>query len=87
MIMGQKEWKFTSFAIRRSSPTNTKTKCSKNCNAVPVKASLKSSSKSEEPQGTAQKDDAAKEIANLIYKDYKGKPSHKPPINNHEPRN
>ena len=96
--MGPKASKFTNFVIPRSSPTNTNTKCSQDCNAVPLKASLKSSSKpeqqiSEEPHGTSQKDEsqnlvvAAKEIANLIYRDYKGGPSHKPPINNHEPGN
>ncbi|KAK7273268.1 hypothetical protein RIF29_14317 [Crotalaria pallida] len=88
MILGPKVWKFTRFALGSSRPTNTNTKCSKDCNAVVVKASLKSSSKSKEPQGTAQKDaEAAKEISSLIYKDYKGKPSHKPPINNHDPGN
>ncbi|XP_061344245.1 uncharacterized protein LOC133290203 [Gastrolobium bilobum] len=85
MIMGSKAYlKFTKFV-----------KCAKGCNGVPsIKASLESSSRSEEPhQGAAPKDetkslvDAAKEVANLIYKDYKGRPSHKPPINNHEPRN
>ncbi|RDX66611.1 hypothetical protein CR513_54600, partial [Mucuna pruriens] len=92
MIMGAKEYlKSTKFVIRRRIPT----KCSQDCNAVPsVKSSLGSSSSAEEPPpSSAQKDetqrfdDAAKEIANLIYKDYKGKPSHRPPINNHEPRN
>ncbi|MED6157472.1 hypothetical protein PIB30_023369 [Stylosanthes scabra] len=51
----------------------------------------------EEEQGTSHEKDerhhqsslveAEKEVANLIYKDYKGKPSHKPPINNNEPGN
>ncbi|KAK7340720.1 hypothetical protein VNO77_21431 [Canavalia gladiata] len=99
VIMGPKEYlKFTKFVIPRSISTSTNTKCSGDCNPMPIKSSLGSSSSfaqeiSEEPQGTAQKDesqrlvDAAKEIANLIYKDYKGRPTHRPPINNHEPRN
>ncbi|OIW17317.1 hypothetical protein TanjilG_22429 [Lupinus angustifolius] len=93
MKMRPKLWKFTRFAIRRSDLTNTNTKYSKDSNAVTVKVSLKSPSKSEEPKGTTQKDETpsiaeeAKEIASLMYKDYKGKPSHKPPINNNEPRN
>ncbi|XP_019417715.1 PREDICTED: uncharacterized protein LOC109328616 [Lupinus angustifolius] len=79
MKMRPKLWKFTKY--------------SKDSNAVTVKVSLKSPSKSEEPKGTTQKDETpsiaeeAKEIASLMYKDYKGKPSHKPPINNNEPRN
>ncbi|GFZ19023.1 hypothetical protein Acr_27g0007620 [Actinidia rufa] len=64
-------------------------------NAVPTKATLNNSSKSntQVSQEPAQKDesqrlvDAAEEIANLMRKDYKddGKPRHKPPINNHKP--
>ncbi|CAL0308353.1 unnamed protein product [Lupinus luteus] len=93
MRMRPKLWKFSRFAIRRSGLTNTNTNGSKDSNAVTVKVNLKSPSKSEEPKGSAQKDETssiaeeAKEIASLMYKDYKGKPSHKPPINNDEPRN
>ncbi|MED6108361.1 hypothetical protein PIB30_023127 [Stylosanthes scabra] len=57
----------------------------------------KNSEEEEEDQGTSHEKDerhqqsnlveAEKEVANLIYKDYKGKPSHKPPINNNEPGN
>lgn len=48
---------------------------------------------SEQPLSTAEKNeaqsvvDAANEVATLMYKDYKGRPSHKPPINNHVPGN
>ncbi|XP_027351437.1 uncharacterized protein LOC113862556 [Abrus precatorius] len=88
--MGPKEYlKHTKFVIPRSIPTSKNTKCSRDCNAMSIKSSLGT----EELEGTAQKDEtqrlveAAKEIANLIYKDYKGRPTHRPPINNHEPRN
>ncbi|XP_029127113.1 uncharacterized protein LOC109800010 isoform X2 [Cajanus cajan] len=96
MTMVPKEYlKSTKFVTRRSTPTSTNPKCSQDCNVVPVKSSLGGSSSheqqiSEEPQSkdeTQRFADAAKEIANLIYKDYRGKPSHRPPINNHEPRN
>lgn len=101
MIMGRKAYlKFSKFVIPRNSPTNTKTKCtSQDCDvAVPVKGSLERSPRSDEqPQGTAGIKDATqqslvdaardREIENLIYKDYKGRPTHKPPINNHEPSN
>ncbi|KAJ1406492.1 hypothetical protein SESBI_25036 [Sesbania bispinosa] len=72
MIMGSKAYlKFTKFVIpRKSGPTNTK--------AVEGGAAEK-----HEAQNHVE---AANKIANLIYMDYKGRPSHKPPINNHEPR-
>ncbi|KAL2329763.1 hypothetical protein Fmac_017344 [Flemingia macrophylla] len=93
MHMVPKEYlKSTKFVI----PSSTNPKCtSQDCNAVTVKSSLGSSSSREQQisEEHPSKDegqrfaDAAREIANLIYKDYKGKPSHRPPINNHEPRN
>ncbi|KAK7295552.1 hypothetical protein RJT34_18462 [Clitoria ternatea] len=87
MIKGPKEYlKSTKFVIPRNiDSTSTNSKCSQDCNAEQV-----GSPNSEEPhKDEAQRlvDDAAKEIANLIYKDYKGRPSHRPPINNHEPKN
>ncbi|XP_057756572.1 uncharacterized protein LOC130975868 [Arachis stenosperma] len=102
MIMESKASRlFTKFVIpRRSGPTKTNTKCSQDCNDVLINERRRKSSKiSEEAkeEGTSHKKDenhhhqslveAEKEVANLIYKDYKGKPSHKPPINNNEPGN
>ncbi|KAG5001257.1 hypothetical protein JHK87_022329 [Glycine soja] len=100
MMMGPKEYlKSTKFfVVPRRIPTSTYPKsCSQDCNiAVPVKSSLGSSSSSHEHQiseETPQKDetqrfsDAAKEIANMMNKDYHGRPSHRSPINNNEPRN
>lgn len=100
MMMGPKEYlKSTKFfVVPRRIPTSTYPKsCSQDCIiAVPVKSSLGSSSSSHEHQiseETPQKDetqrfaDAAKEIANMMNKDYHGRPSHRPPINNNEPRN
>lgn len=55
------------------------TKCSQDCDDdVPIKGRSEKSSRHE------QDIDAAKEIESLMYKDYnnKGKPSHRPPINN-----
>ncbi|XP_058761077.1 uncharacterized protein LOC131634426 [Vicia villosa] len=82
----------TKVAISRNSlSTNTNTKCSQDCDdAVPIKGSSEKSSRHEqEISKEAQDIDAAKEIESLMYKDYnnKGKPSHRPPINNHEPNN
>ncbi|KAL4322761.1 hypothetical protein AHAS_Ahas14G0242800 [Arachis hypogaea] len=87
---------FTKFVIpRRSGPTKTNRKCSQDCNDVSINERRRKSLKISE--GTSHKKDeshhhqslveAEKEVANLIYKDYKGKPSHKPPINNNEPGN
>lgn len=67
------------------------TKCSQDCDDdVPIKGrSEKSSRHEQEISKEGQDIDAAKEIESLMYKDYnnKGKPSHRPPINNHEPNN
>ncbi|GAU14045.1 hypothetical protein TSUD_168700 [Trifolium subterraneum] len=84
--------KVNKFAIpRKSLTTNTNTKCSQDCDVVPIKGSSDKSSRHEQQiSKEAQQDiDAAKEIESLMYKDYnnKGKPSHRPPINNHEPNN
>jgi len=81
--------KVTKFALTRNSLTNTNTKCSQNCDAVPVKSSPERSTRSIQISEEAQSIDAAKEIGSLMYKDYshKGKPSHRPPINNHQPNN
>lgn len=103
VIMGPKEYlKSTNFVVPRRIPTSTYPKSSSQyCNiAAPVvKSSLGSSSSHEQqiseetPQNSTQKDetqrfaDAAKEIANMMNKDYHGRPSHRPPINNNEPRN
>ncbi|KAE9615724.1 hypothetical protein Lalb_Chr04g0258351 [Lupinus albus] len=75
MKMRPKQWKFANG--------------SKDSNVVTVKVSLKSPSKSEEQKDETSSiaEEEAKEIASLMYKDYKGKPSHKPPINNNEPGN
>ncbi|CAK8540783.1 unnamed protein product [Lathyrus sativus] len=76
----------TKVAISRNSLTaNTNTKCSQDCDD----AKEKSSRNEQEISKQAQDIDAAKEIESLMYKDYnnKGKPSHRPPINNHEPNN
>ncbi|QCE12757.1 hypothetical protein DEO72_LG10g4007 [Vigna unguiculata] len=92
--------KSSKFVIRRSvfSSTNPKS-CSQDCNSVAPKSDLGSFSNPEQgiseeaAKSSGEKDEtqrfseAAKEIASLIYKDYKGKPSHRPPINNQEPRN
>lgn len=63
--------------------------CSKDCNAVP--SDKLSSSSHEQPQKDEAQifGDAAKEIANMMNKDYRGSltPRHRPPINNNEPRN
>ncbi|KAL5095739.1 hypothetical protein RYX36_000066 [Vicia faba] len=83
----------TKVAISRNSlTTHTNTKCSKDCDdAVPIKGSSEESSRHEQEISKEAQDDidAAKEIESLMYKDYnnKGKPSHRPPINNHEPNN
>ncbi|KAG5092997.1 hypothetical protein JHK82_051775 [Glycine max] len=103
VIMGPKEYlKSTKFVVPRRIPTSTYPKSSSQyCNiAAPVvKSSLGSSSSHEQqiseetPQNSTQKDetqrfaDAAKEIAYMMNKDYHGRPSHRPPINNNEPRN
>ncbi|KAG4937545.1 hypothetical protein JHK85_052464 [Glycine max] len=103
VIMGPKEYlKSTNFVVPRRIPTSTYPKSSSQyCNiAAPVvKSSLGSSSSHEQqiseetPQNSTQKDetqrfaDAAKEIAYMMNKDYHGRPSHRPPINNNEPRN
>jgi hypothetical protein len=81
--------KATKFAIPRNSLTNTNTKCSQNCDVVPVKGSSERSTRSKQISEEAHSVDAAKEIESLMYKDYshKGKPSHRPPINNHQPNN
>ncbi|KAG2403946.1 uncharacterized protein HKW66_Vig0108680 [Vigna angularis] len=91
VIMEPKQYlKSTKFVIRRSIFTNTNLKsCSPDCNSVSPKQGIseeaaKSSAQKDETQRFAE---AAKEIASLIYKDYRGKPSHRPPINNQEPRN
>lgn len=91
VIMEPKQYlKSTKFVIRRSIFTSTNLKsCSQYCNSVSPKQQISE----EAAKGSAQKDEtqrfaeAAKEIASLIYKDYRGKPSHRPPINNQEPRN
>jgi len=64
--------------------TNTNTKCTQNCDVVPIKGSPERSTRSIQIS-----EEAAKEIESLMYKDYshKGKPSHRPPINNHQPNN
>ncbi|KAK2413220.1 hypothetical protein QL285_035951 [Trifolium repens] len=85
--------KVNKFAIpRKSLTTNTNTECSQDCDdVVPIKGSSDKSSRYEQQiSKEAQQDiDAAKEIESLMYKDYnnKGKPSHRPPINNHVPNN
>ncbi|KAK2359648.1 hypothetical protein QL285_084998 [Trifolium repens] len=83
--------KVNKFAIPRKSLT-TNTKCSQDCDdVVPIKGSSDKSSRHEQQiSKEAQQDiDAAKEIESLMYKDYnnKGKPSHRPPINNYVPNN
>jgi len=100
VIMGSKRYlKSTKYVIPRSISTSTNPKsCSQDCNSLPPKSDLGSSSSPEQvseeaTKSSAQKEEtqrfaeAAKEIASLMYKDYKGKPSHRPPINNQEPRN
>ncbi|XP_004491954.1 uncharacterized protein [Cicer arietinum] len=89
MIMRTKPYlKATKFVIPRNShTTNTNTKCSQDCKAV--KGSSEKSSRPkrqifEKHQGF---DQTAKEIESLFSKDYKGRPAHKPPINNHGPNN
>ncbi|WJX75396.1 hypothetical protein P8452_58932 [Trifolium repens] len=85
--------KVNKFAIpRKSLITNTNNKCSQDCDdVVPIKGTSDKSSRHEQQiSKEAQQDiDAAKEIESLMYKDYnnKGKPSHRPPINNHIPNN
>ncbi|CAJ2669207.1 unnamed protein product [Trifolium pratense] len=85
--------KVNKFAIPRKSlttNTNTNTKCSQDCDVVPIKGSSDKSSRHEHQiSKEAQDIDAEKEIESLMYKDYnnKGKPSHRPPINNHVPNN
>ncbi|WVZ08631.1 hypothetical protein V8G54_021977 [Vigna mungo] len=91
VLMEPKQYlKSTKSVIRRSIFTSKNLKsCSQYCNS----ASPKQQISEEAAKGSAQKDEtqrfaeAAKEIASLIYKDYRGKPSHRPPINNQEPRN
>ncbi|XP_068489343.1 uncharacterized protein [Phaseolus vulgaris] len=88
VIMGRKQYlKSTKYVIPRSDSTSTNPKsCSQDCNSEQevFEEARKSSGEKDETQRFAE---AAKEIASLIYKDYKGKPSHRPPINNQEPRN
>lgn len=88
--MGSKAYlKNTKFAIPRNP-----TKCSQHCEDAPSKGRLDRSLRSEqqifeEPKKdeTQSPIDAVKEMESLLYKDYKGRPAHKPPINNHEPNN
>ncbi|CAJ1835700.1 unnamed protein product [Sphenostylis stenocarpa] len=97
VITGPKQYlKSTKFVILSSIPPSTNPKsCSQDCKYNNLRSSSSPEQQiSEEPtQSSTQKDEtqrfseAAKEIASLIYKDYKGKPSHRSPINNQEPKN
>ncbi|KAK7394350.1 hypothetical protein VNO78_14873 [Psophocarpus tetragonolobus] len=83
--------KYTKFVIPRRIPSS---RCLQDCDVVAVKSNLGSSPSHEQKISQEARDDetqrfadAAREIANMMNKDYHGKPSHRPPINNHEPTN
>ena len=79
VIMVPKQYlKSTKSVIRRSIFTTNSKSCSKDCNFVPPKSGLGSSSNPDQDFVA----EATKEIASLIHKDCMGKPNHRSPVSN-----